>query len=185
MIKFAALIIKVNNVKLKVMSKIDSFYLPQLPRNENIGFHSKPIEQRIKANHIPVLWLLCGVGIVNEYVCDMKKILILLMLILITVSCDTISYDYFIVVNNCNEEITISVTLFNDKPLNFTVVEQNEYSFYDSEGIPAKESNIVSLAFKQITVTKNGVVSQKNYMDKTKWIYVDVDETHSKVLFTR
>lgn len=54
MIKFAALIIKVNNVKLKVMSKIDSFYLPQLPRNENIGFHSKPTpnDDEVKVSNI-------------------------------------------------------------------------------------------------------------------------------------
>jgi hypothetical protein len=119
--------------------------------------------------------LLCGSGINDYKNIDMKKILIFVLFI---VSCDTIGYNNYKLVNNCNEDITVSVILFDDKTINFNIKAKSEYFFYQSEGISHTNIRIVELAFKQIVITKNGNISQKNYIDKEKWRYIDIDDTH-------
>jgi hypothetical protein len=116
----------------------------------------------------------------------MKKILIYIVFVFIILSCDTIGYDKFLVINNCNDEIAVSVIRFNyeSDTINFIIKTKNEHLFHQSEGVPAKVSNIIELEFKQITIIKNGKVSQVNYIDKTKWKYVDVDDTHSEWYLT-
>jgi hypothetical protein len=112
----------------------------------------------------------------------MKKGLILgLLLISMVTSCDKIGYNEFTVINNCAEEIVISIIEFNDSTKNFNVLANDEYLFLVTDGgIPAKNPNLTESAFKQITITKNGKVSQKIYVNKENWKYVDIDDTLRK-----
>jgi hypothetical protein len=116
----------------------------------------------------------------------MKKIIIFLsMSIFITVSCDTIGYNEYTVINECDEAIVISVIRRNGEHKNFTVMAKSNSLFHRSDGgIPPKSPNSIESTFKQITITKNGKVSRKNYVDKTKWEYTDSSDTLRKWYLT-
>jgi hypothetical protein len=99
--------------------------------------------------------------------CTYEKKIIFFALMVFIMSCDKVGYNNFTIVNNCNDEIAVSVIFFNDSIMEFVVMAKTEYLFHESGGgIPAKSSTLVEHAFKQIVITKNGKVSQKNYVDK-------------------
>ena len=107
----------------------------------------------------------------------MKKILILFLISLSLVSCDKIIYNDYVVINNCNEAITVSIILFNDTSINLSIETNSDSLFYSDEAL-SQTDNIVESAFKQISISKQGQISHKNYINKQSWQYKDIDDIH-------
>ncbi|MDR3046791.1 MAG: hypothetical protein LBU51_04135 [Bacteroidales bacterium] len=63
-----------------------------------------------------------------------KKSIILLIAVFFA-SCEPLFHDDFIIANNCDEDIYVSVTFYNGQDTIFVVNSYQEYPFYYSEWV--------------------------------------------------
>jgi len=108
-----------------------------------------------------------------------KLILIVATLFILFISCDPYYYNKLYIINNCEELITISITDTWNKIETFSVEAHTTYLFDEGQGIATPKGMIKGLKFE---VTKNGVRSNVNYSDFSKWIYIETkDKYHSEL----
>ena len=107
----------------------------------------------------------------------MNKITILLVGLFI-VSCDPLFHDDFIIVNNCDDDVNISVIHQNGDEQLFDVRSHSEIIFFSDEWVGGKSnSEKINIIFKIITVTKDNIVSKINYVDSSLWRKENVEDS--------
>lgn len=101
------------------------------------------------------------------------------------ISCDPTFHDDFIIVNNCNEDINVSVIYKKGNEQNFIVKSQSEYTFYYSEWVGgASNEEDIDCIFQEITITKDSVVSKANYADYHLWKKENVEDSKRAMYYT-
>jgi len=107
------------------------------------------------------------------------------MITLTLASCDPLFHDDFIIVNNCNEDINVSVICTEGNEQNFMVPAQSEYAFYTDEWVGGvSELKKINYIFKEITVTKDSMISKINYVDYTLWQQEPVESSRRIFYYT-
>jgi predicted double-glycine peptidase len=114
----------------------------------------------------------------------MKKTLILIFYIVCT-SCDPLFHDEFIVVNNCDSDIHVTVLFKNGNEQQFDVEVDSEYLFFTDEWVggisyPMKINNI----FEKIIVMKGDTISNRDYGDYNLWEKENVDSSKRACYYT-
>jgi hypothetical protein len=114
----------------------------------------------------------------------MKKIILLLISILF-ISCDPLLIADFFVINNCNEDLSVSIVFWdrwNKQDTTMIVKPYDKYLFYTCEGVGGKLllSNTKDI-FKNISVTKNDTLSKIDYSEK--WQEKDISKTQQEFFF--
>jgi hypothetical protein len=116
----------------------------------------------------------------------MKKITTLIVLVSLTlVSCDPLFHDDFIIVNNCREEMQVSITYHDTKKQNFIVNPLSEFLFHSEEwvgGVSKIES--IDYLFTTIIVKKGEAISNKDYVSHTLWTKENVPSSRRNQYYT-
>jgi hypothetical protein len=118
----------------------------------------------------------------------MKNIIFIIASVGLVSSCifvDPQFHDDFIIQNNCNENITVAINIYNGDNLNFDVSPISEYVFYDDEwvgGISHVEK--INQIFSEIIITKNGISSKINYANYKLWRKENVQNSHRANYYT-
>ena len=111
----------------------------------------------------------------------MRKIITTFILSIFLASCDTLYFDDFIVRNNCNDDISVSIIFWNNCDTFFAVKPYNEYYFYSEDGLSKRSANDIKMVCKTIIITKKDTISKVNYNDK--WQMRSISETKSEFFF--
>jgi hypothetical protein len=110
----------------------------------------------------------------------MKKIILGIIFSLLLVSCDHFYYKKFFMINNCEELINVSITIWNGDVEQFDINAHETYLYYESDGITSPEG-IIESSIKEIKIMKGGVESTTNYHDFNEWVYIKgADKFHSE-----
>ena len=108
----------------------------------------------------------------------MKNVFLAIIVCLLLISCDKSYYDSFIIKNNCDELITLNIIVPREtEKISFTIQSQKDTLFRTMHWV-AHPLDIIEITFMEIIVRKDSIFSQKNYIDRTKWTYVDSDATN-------
>jgi len=114
----------------------------------------------------------------------MKKTLIVIILF-IFVSCDPLFHDDFIIVNNCNDDINVSVVHEKGNEQTFTVKALSEYLFFEDEWVGgASKVEKINYIFQEIVITKDSTISKINYVDYHLWNKEDVKSSKKFAYYT-
>ena len=115
----------------------------------------------------------------------MKRNIILFITTLITVACDPLFHDDFIIKNNCDKTIDVHIVFYSNNDTVFQVEPFSEYLFYYDEWVGGhSDIEKVNRIFKKINVTKNGVVSKINYVDYNLWLQKNVESSRHNFYYT-
>ena len=115
----------------------------------------------------------------------MKLITVMLMILAFT-SCDPLFHDDFIIINNCNEDINVSVTYQAGDKQNFIVSSLSEYTFHDNEwsgGVSQVEK--IDYIFQTIDITKDSIASKINYVNYRLWRKENVESSRQFTYYTK
>jgi hypothetical protein len=100
----------------------------------------------------------------------MMRNILLFVVSMSLISCDPTMHDDFILVNNCNENITISVIFYDNRTLDSLVKPKDKYTLFSDEWVGVKTSpKIIKSTFKTILVTKDNVLSEIDYINPDRW----------------
>jgi hypothetical protein len=130
--------------------------------------------------------LLCGCGINNNGGYDMKKIIVLIVA-LVFVACDPLFHDDFIIVNNCNDDINVSVIYRKGDKQSFIINPHSECTFFYDEWIGGGVSKVekIDYIFKEIVITKDSTVSIINYVDYRLWRKENLESSRRNAYYTK
>jgi hypothetical protein len=87
-------------------------------------------------------------------------------------SCDPEYNDFYFVTNNCKETIDVKITLWNEQIVDFEITPKDSFLFYQEFGVVGNISG--QYICKQIVIIKDGIVSQKQYLNADDWIPIDI-----------
>ena len=110
----------------------------------------------------------------------MKKLILATVLPILFISCDKIYSGKLFIINNCEDSITVSITDTWNNVRTFSVEANITYMFSEGQGIATPKEVIKGLKFE---VTKNGVRSNVNYSDFSRWIYVETEDKYHSELY--
>jgi len=110
----------------------------------------------------------------------MKKLILAIVLLVLCISCDKIYSGKLFIINNCEELINVSITDTWNNVDTFSVEANTTYMFEEGQGIATPKQVIKGLKFE---VTKNGVRSNVNYSDFSRWIYVETEDKYHSELY--
>jgi len=115
----------------------------------------------------------------------MKKNIILLITLFFFVSCDPLFHDDFIIVNNCDKDISVSIVFSNSETQNFVVEYQTEYLFHNEEWVGGKSQiEKIDRLFKTITIKKGEIISNINYANHQLWKKENVESSRKNQYYT-
>ncbi|MBP5589184.1 MAG: hypothetical protein J6X26_01465 [Bacteroidales bacterium] len=108
----------------------------------------------------------------------MKKVYFIIISLLLLVSCvDTYDHDYndfFVVSNDCDEQIDVSVTYPSDVIQSFQISPGSKQTFHYEACIEPSNIEKIDQMFKKIEVRKGDAFSLKDYTNHEYWEKVEV-----------
>ena len=110
----------------------------------------------------------------------MKKVLFVNILLLFC-TCDKLIDDDFIIINNCSDEISITIVDILDRYNIFNVAPKTDTLFLEAGGIPRPQtSEMIKKTFKHIDIIKNGISGEKDYLNQRNWMYDRISDEYYK-----
>ncbi|MBP5589330.1 MAG: hypothetical protein J6X26_02210 [Bacteroidales bacterium] len=111
----------------------------------------------------------------------MKKVCFIIISLMLLVSCkeDTYDHDYnyfFVVSNDCDEQIDVSVTYPSDVIQSFQISPGSKQTFHYEACIEPSNIEKIDQMFKIIEVRKGDVFSKKDYTNHEYWEKVEIKE---------
>ena len=110
----------------------------------------------------------------------MKKVYFIVISLMLLVSCvDTYDHDYndfFVVSNDCDEQIDVSVTYPSDIIQSFQILPGSKQTFHYEACIEPSNIEKIDQLFEKIEVRKGDVFSKKDYTNHEYWEKVEIKE---------
>ena len=114
----------------------------------------------------------------------MRKFIVIGILFIFC-ACEKNMVDDFIIVNDCSEEILVTITNFSDKTENIKIAPKTDSLVLDVGGVMGpRNSDMIKSNFKRIDVTKNGISSKKDYLNKSHWTCDIVNNRYNRWYLT-
>ncbi|MDR0828846.1 MAG: hypothetical protein LBN95_01880 [Prevotellaceae bacterium] len=114
------------------------------------------------------------------------KILFIIELILILCSCDPLFHDDFIIVNECNDNITVEIEDYNQNRDTFNLYANQDTIFYFNEWAGGySQIEYISKLFSSIRIKKNNIYSQINYNNYQLWVKENIESSKHNAYYTR
>lgn len=102
------------------------------------------------------------------------------------ISCDKGFYEERYIINNCNEKIKVTITMWNNSEHNFSVDENSEFMWFQGKagyGV-SPHSKITKEYMTNIIITKGNKISKIDYIDVNKWTIIKIsDGVYKSYLF--
>ena len=115
----------------------------------------------------------------------MKKIVKMALIALILTSCDPLFHDDFIIMNNCDEYINVTIIFANKDEKSFKIKPRTEVLIFSEEWVGGKSSpEKIDYIFKEITVSCNDNTSKINYVDHKLWKKEDIKSSKRFAYYT-
>ena len=130
----------------------------------------------------------CGVESIKMEDKDMKKYLIIIIILLFTACEKVMNYDYYII-NSCNEEISVYFEINSNRPSYkgpnsiFISSHENKLIYYGT-GINKLQDRSVEYFFTKITIYKGDKISKLNYINKDMWKFELTSKSHANSYLT-
>ena len=115
----------------------------------------------------------------------MKRNIILFIILFFIVACDPLFHDDFIIVNNCSQNIDVSIIFYSGNNQNFVIPPQTEYLIHFEEWVGgASRIETIDRIFKTIIVKKENSVSNVNYANYHFWEKKNVENSRRAKYYT-
>jgi hypothetical protein len=107
----------------------------------------------------------------------MKNIIKLFSVLLLLLSCDKEVYYDFIVENNCDKSIIVTLIDYKNTVTTKTVIINEQLIVYSSIGLNKLTDEKIESVFNSIIVTKDNDTAIRNYLDRNQWQFVEESDT--------
>jgi hypothetical protein len=117
-----------------------------------------------------------------------KKIIIVLLLCIATISCDPAVYLDFYIKNNCNEQIVIDATMGTwssaRQHIIDTIEPDSKAYIYQDVNILGFDRGDISVIIQEMKITKNGYDILHDPSDTTRWGFAYVAKRVYETILT-